>query len=77
MKQEKLPLRKDNYLLITFKAHDGKREVYYRTNRPVRIETMGNGKPSYHVVQCDIYTYCDYWLDCDYWTLTQIESAEY
>lgn len=75
MKQERLPLRKDHYLFITFISHDGKQQRSFRTNMPVRIEKVGADEiPAYHVVQCDIYTYCDYWLHCNFWEMISIEN---
>ena len=77
MKQERLPLRKDHYLFITFRKRDDGQTRTYRTDKPVRLELMDDGKEAYHVVDCGPYSYCDYWLFSECWTLTQIEEAEW
>lgn len=77
MKQEKLDLRKNHYLFITFKNFRECLTRVFRTNRPVAIQLVGNGKEAFHVVDCGPYSSCEYWLYCECWTIVEIKNAEW
>ena len=50
MNEERLQLKKKHYLFIAFDSRKGKPTKYYRTDKPVRIETMPDGMRAYRIV---------------------------
>lgn len=74
---EKLNLKKDCYLFVTFKTACDEETATYRTERSVEVKTHDDGKQYYHVLVHERDCIVEIWLLCERWHIVSIKNATY